>query len=230
MTWGRKTVVHYLDLARQPVADANDGIVGWTAHYDAWGHQIEVTYLGLDGKPTHSIHGETGWRASYDSRGNQRGVQYFDLKGALTLHAWNDTPFTGQGYAQITYTVDAHGNRVEEAYWGVHEERVARPGSWSYARSTYNDLRQLTRQSYFGAQGEPTKPNGHHTTTWGYDKQGNAVDVRYFDMDETTPILSNEKIAHIVWTYDQQRHIVERRFSALVASELRRTMVRIILS
>jgi hypothetical protein len=206
---GRKTAVRYLDLGGKPIANADDGVAGWSAHHDAWGHPVEVTYLGMDGKPTNSIHGDAGWRAEYDGRGNRRRLQYFDLKGNPTLHAWNDARFIGRGYALVVYTFDTHSNRLEDAFFDIHGERVASPEGWSYARYVYSDLHQKTLTSYFGTQSEPVKPNGYHVESVRYDTKGNEVETRYFDTDSVTPVISSKGFSRRVRAYDLGRHVVE---------------------
>lgn len=207
---GRKTAVHYLDLTRKPVANVAHRVAGWNAHYDAWGNQVGLQYFGLDGKPANSIQGEAGWRAEVDRNGNQTKLQYVDIKGIPTLRAWSDDAhFTGQGYAQVTRTFDVHGVLLGEAYFGIDEERVARPDSWSHATHVYDQLGRHIRMSYFGAKAEPVKVDGYHTVTWRHDEHGNAVEIRYFDVDDKTPVLSSEGFARLVIVYDQSHRTLE---------------------
>lgn len=209
---GQKTAIHYLDLSRGDIANLADGVASWSARYDAWGNQIELEYFGLDGKPATSIHGEAGWRAEYDRNGHQTKRQYIDTEGAPTLRAWKDeVHFTGQGYALLERAFDAHGDLLVEAYFGVHDERIARPGSWSYATYVYDDLGRQARASYFGAKDEPVKIDGYHTLVWIHDKHGNAVELRYFDLDEKTPVLSSEGFALIENIFDQNHRVIENR-------------------
>lgn len=207
---GRRTTVHYLDLTMKPVVNAADGVAGWNARYDAWGNRVKLEYFDLDGKPATSVHGEAGWRAEYDRNGHQTKCQYIAAKGVPTLRAWNDDAhFTGQGYALVTRTFDAHGDLLGEAYFGVHDERVARPGSWSYATYAYDDLGRLARGSYFGAKDEPAKLDGYHTLTTKHDEHGNAVEIRYLDSDDKTPVRSNAGFARQMRVYDQNHRTIE---------------------
>ncbi len=207
---GRKTAVHYLDLSMKPVANVGDGVAGWKARFDDWGNRVEVAYFGLDGKPASSVHGEAGWRAEYDRNGNQTKCQYVDVKGAPTLRAWSDgASFTGQGYALVRRTFDAHGELIGEAYFGVDDEHVARPGSWSHATYAYDDLGRLAKLSYFGAKNEPVKLDGYHTVSRKHDEHGNAVETRYLDLDDKTLALSNSGYARRMSVYDQNHRIIE---------------------
>jgi hypothetical protein len=52
--------------------------------YDEYGNQIEMRYLGLDGKPTLHKDGYAGWRSRFDDRGNQVERAFFGLDGKPT--------------------------------------------------------------------------------------------------------------------------------------------------
>lgn len=206
---GRRTVMHYLDLSGSLVLNVEDGVAGWRARYDGLGREIEHSHLGLDDKPTHSIHGEAGWRTEYDRWGNQVRRQYVDTTGGPTLHTWNDHErFTGRGYALITREFDAQGQLLREAYFGVRGERIARPEGWSYTMHTRDDRGRERKRSYFGVHDEPAKDNGLHTVLWGYDDHGNE-EVSYLDDDDATPILSNERFTRMVVSYDQDHNVVD---------------------
>jgi hypothetical protein len=207
---GRQTAVRYLGTTRKPATAIATGVAGRNSSYDDWGRQIERTYVGVNGEPTHTFQGEAGWRAAYDRWGHQTRLQYLDTRSVPTLRAWDDeSSFTGQGYAAVTRAYDARGNLVQENYLGVRDERVARPSSWSYVRYEYDGLDRVVRTSHFDAREKPVLFHGYHAVTLGRDGHGNAVDIRYFDLDGKTPILSFQKFAHMVKAFDRHQHVIE---------------------
>jgi hypothetical protein len=208
---GRRAAVHYLDLSGNAAVKVADGVAGWRAEYDRWGNETKHTYLGLDDRPTHSIHGEAGWRAEYDRWGHQIRRQYIDTRGSPALHAWREhASFAGAGYALLTWALDAQGHRLQEAYFGVREERISGPEGWSYVTYTYDELGHEIERSYFGVHGEPARFSGFHTVRTRYDDRY-GMEWSYFDTDDKTPIRCNGGFARMVRRYDQNRNIVDER-------------------
>src|SRR6185503_6738278 len=39
----------------------------------------------------------------------------------------------------------------------------------------------------------------------------NPLDIRYFDIDDMTPVIANKQSAHIVWGYDAHGNIVDEK-------------------
>ncbi|HEX3478971.1 MAG TPA: hypothetical protein VHT91_28305, partial [Kofleriaceae bacterium] len=206
---GHETSVRYRDTTRTLATASTTGIAGWNSSYDDWGREIERTYVGVQG-PASSFQGEAGWRATYDRWGHRTRLQYLDTGGGPTLHAWNDgASFIGQGYAAITRNYDPRGNLHQENYLGVHDERVAQPDGFSYIRYEYDGLDRVVRTSYFGVREEPVLSRNYHATATRRDDHGNAVEIRYFDRDGKTPILSRQGSAHVVMAFDRHRHVTE---------------------
>jgi energy-coupling factor transporter ATP-binding protein EcfA2 len=132
---GRMVAAHYLDPTKQPVINQADEVAGWRARYDTWGNKLECIYLGTDGEPIKTIHGEASWRAEYDRLGYQTRIQYFDTQGEPALHAWDDQArFTGRGYTVLTRKFDPHGRVLETAHFGLHHERLVPPDDRPAAR------------------------------------------------------------------------------------------------
>lgn len=207
---GRPITARFVDPAGKPTLTVAEGIASWTSRYDRWGNVIEHRYFGTDGSALNSIHGDAGWRADYDARGNRTKLQYIDSLTQPALHVWDDdAKLTNRGYAALETTFDAHGNLLEEAYFGTQGERVARPDGWSFAKHEYDDYGRQKTTSYFGIKGEPVRVRGYHVVARSYDDRGNAVETRYLDIDRS-PVVSNEGFARIVKSYDAYHRVVEQ--------------------
>jgi hypothetical protein len=206
---GRRVAMHYFDPLGDPVLNVSDGVAGWRAHYDSSGREVEHWHLGFQDRRIHSIHGEAGWRVKYDRWGHQIRRTYLDTKGDPVLHAWNDDErFTGAGYALVTWAFDGRGQLAKEAYFGIHEERIVRHDGWSYATYIRDDREREIKRSYFGARDEPAKNHGYHTVISRHDDSGEH-EISYLDIDDKTPILSNQRFTRMVLRYDQSNNVID---------------------
>lgn len=209
---GRPIVTHLLDLWKRPAVRSYVGVSGWRSTFDPWSNEVERMYLDWNDDPAISLRGEAGWRAEYDRTGRQTKLAYLTPDRRAALHTWDSQPaIMDSGFATQTWTYDAHGNRLDEAYFGIDEEPVMSPDGWSRAAYEYDDLGRLVRTSYFDAAGRPARWQGkYHTVTQRYDERGNITERRYFDVDRETTVTGSASRTTIAYDeYDRVKELIE---------------------
>lgn len=179
---------------------SSEGVAGIKCRYDSVGNEIEQVYYGIDSKPC-LLNGIAGCRREYDERNMVTKVTY--LNAQLEPAAGYDNI----GIVRIEY--DKRGNRTKVAYFDatdshlvVSDELIA---GWV---SVYDDNGYEIECSYFNDKNKPcTYSNGCAKRTYTYDKAGNEIAYRYFDMEGKLVLVDG--IAGRNYKYDERGNVIE---------------------
>jgi hypothetical protein len=176
-----------------------DGYAKATADYDERGNQVAWACFGLHDKPaidkadgTHSV------KKSYDSRGNCVAWEYCGVDGKRCL--------TKDGYAKETAIYDERGNRIEEAYFGLHDEPVIdQSSSFQTAKMSYDDRGNPISWEYYGVDGQRSATkDGYAKMTADYDERGNRIKEAYFGLHDEPVIDQSSSFQTAKMSYDDR--------------------------
>ena len=177
--------------------------------YDPVGRLIREEYYKLDGERVNNSNGYFAVTYTFDKLGNKTGELYFGTDGKEKINIWgyaekkcfsNDfgqvfrEEFYGpegepiitsvNAYA-IDYERDLHGNIIEYRYYDKDNNLVKTTSGYAVLRRSYNNLRQIICDKYYGIDDKPVLVNGYHMITFERDGSGNPVCERYYDINET---------------------------------------------
>jgi hypothetical protein len=216
-SWGRRTVLEYLDKDDKPAAD-NEGIHEEIVGYEGAGKI--VTQLGKHGEPmwirdlniaTHRVvtgeesfqdeHGglvlgPTGYAKMISSTFADGHVddQIYDSSGHLFLD-----PVLG--YARHVQEPIGGGNWVAK-YFDASGNLIA-PFGFAEERFEENALGQIVEDAYFDEHGRPTYGfGGHHRKLTVYTDSGEQLSSSFYDVDGSVLKVNTEADRVALWYVD----------------------------
>ncbi len=157
---GNELTLRYYNTANR-LATCSDGYAGINWKYDEKGNIIEEVRIDASGRyVTHSLI----TRYKYDKYDNVIETAYFNYENSPAINA--------SGYHKMTDAYDSRNQKLEERYYGVHNELVEYNHTQvAIFKYQYNTRGFLVETSYWGINGQPAIGNE------GYAKMRNAFDV-----------------------------------------------------
>lgn len=168
------------------VADAF-GVYGYKYTLDEHGRIARIDYLDnrADGSGGFSDYdgfiadknGIASRRYEYDSYGNLCKEAFYDLNGNLV--------YNEKLYCMVVSVSDKNGNVEKIAYLGQDEKPCCCADGYASARMSYDSDGNLILAEFFGLCDEPvvSREYGAHKVAFAYDKAGNNVECRLYDVD-----------------------------------------------
>lgn len=170
----------YFGLRGEPTTRAG-GYHAELKQLDALGRDVQVSYVGIDGKTLVPLTKDkyARMRSRYDALG--RVVE-------VSLFGPDDRPILGSaGWSRLTTEYDERGNVVQATAYGPDGKpaRLDR-GHWR-VRSEYGPHGKVIRRAYYGVDGKPVLvardeqgEGGFASEKLRYDGYGNLVECAYF--------------------------------------------------
>lgn len=169
------------------VADAF-GVYGYKYTLDEQGRIVRIDYLNdyyvdILGNFRESAgfvsdkNGIASRKYEYDSYGNLCKEAFYDLNGSLV--------YNGKLYCMVISTSDENGNVVKTEYYGQDERPCCCADGYASARMYYDQKGHLIQVEYYGLEGDPvvSREYGAHKVLFAYDKAGNNLECRLYDME-----------------------------------------------
>lgn len=236
--WGNVVNAYHKDHSGNLILPKKSGIAGIRSVYDEKGFAIEQTVLDVDGGIGFQTDGgfarvvkkydENGYlceQVNYDADGNvcigtfgcAKAVYKNDDKGN-TVEAWfyglkDELVECTEGNAGFKAEYDANGNLIQQVYYGVDGNPCLMENGTAGIRLEYNDMGLHTKYTNLDTALMPSfDNNGVAITRLEYDNRGNLVRRAFYGADDTSLVLSAEKIAGWKSVYDDNGNETERSF------------------
>lgn len=117
-------------------------------------HQIS---FGIDGKPVVANNIAAEGRTVYDKRGNMTKIMCYDGYGKSINGR--------QGWSECRFTYNEAGDITSKAYFDINGKAVADKSEKIHKYTyTYNGMRMLSSESYYGADGKPANTASGYST------------------------------------------------------------------
>lgn len=197
---GNAVETWYYDLQGELIANS-DGMAGYKTKYDSVGNVIEQVSYGIDGNPCLQADGTVGYRVEYDDRNLLTKITYLSVD--LTPSAGYDHI----GIAKLEY--DKRGNLIKHSFYDatdnhlvLSDENIA---GWI---SVYDDNGNEIERMFFDDKNQPCVcSNGYAKYTYAYDKMGNLIAYRYYNMNGSLVLVDG--VAGCNYKYDERGNILE---------------------
>ena len=202
---------------------------------DDHGHEVEVIYFGLDGKPVIASHGYAKRISRRNDSGNILEQSFFDAGGVPVLSdggyarqtqeldafgrpvGWayfgpRNEPVIGrtEAYHRAKVVLDERGNRLELSLFGVDDKPVASMGGWARFTDRYDARNAIIEEAYFGVNGEPVLiDDGYARITFTKDAHGRNTSIAYFGTDGR-PVNAKNGYARTEYTYSPYGDLIEQ--------------------
>ena len=205
--------------------------------YDNHGLQVKAELLDTEGKPCFSEDGYSKLVFSYDENGYVRRADYYDTEGKLCLSNDGNASFvrtndehgnileywdldmkgelavTSGGIAGGKMKYDEVGNLTEYVAYGIDRKPCLMSDGTAGRRMIYNERGLLSKVVYLDADLKPAAGHDHiGILKIEYDRRGNITRKSFYSANDSTLVLSNEKIAGWTSTYDDNGNETERTF------------------
>ncbi len=134
-------------------------------------HQIS---FGVDGNPVVADNIAAEGRIEYDKRGNMTKLVCYDGYGKK---------INGQhGWCEQRFTYNEAGDKTSESFFDINGKAVADNHYKCHKVAyTYNDMRMLASESYYGPDGKPVEiANGYSSVKYKYNKQNQRTETAYY--------------------------------------------------
>jgi hypothetical protein len=201
-TRGNLVAESYFGEDSKPTLANGCGCASYQQTFDRNGNQIEVKFVGIDGRPLAGID-RTVYR--YDENGNPTELSNFGVDGKLILNK--------DGYARATAEYDSRGNATQMAFFGADGMPTALPIGYASVRAAFDARGKEIMRAYFGVDGKPVAlPQGgfaRYTST--YDARGNLIEQAVFDKDNK-PTLNASGFAMKRQIFDDRRNPIETAY------------------
>lgn len=212
--------VAYLDTQGNPVAKQNGGYASYENKYDR-GNWIETRYFDEDG--ILAVRSDTGYaiiKNEYitddeyefmgDSNTNVKMVSQIFLDG-------DGRPIISTKYhcAQIQFTYDMQGNRIDTQYLDTNSMLIIRSDlGYAQMHSSYDDSGRCISVQYYDVYGEPAISKEHCCAgfQYRYDNWGNLEDICYIDQNHELMTRPDLGYAQIHSEYDASGNKIRETF------------------
>lgn len=219
---------NYFDDKGKPVLSPSMSYAKIVYEYDENGNKKSERYYNAEGEPT-SVNGVVGYNYISDRSGNpletfpvgQDGKQASDK--LVLKYKYDDMgnviecAFYDEGKPDVNYN-NIHAFRykyndkrqcTETARYDTEDQLVAgMDDNWAIKRDEYDGLGNITRSSYFGADGRPCmSTEGWSSSTKEYDAIGNLIRQCFFGTDGK-PLATTEFPPVGIARYDKWGNVV----------------------
>ncbi len=199
-------VESYEDTGGQATTRADTGVARVVKTRDRFGRETRRAYFDISGKPAPTLDwGVAGVDTAYDVTGNPVSERYFDVSG-------NPVTRTDNSVAGIDWAYGPFGRTIER-YVGVDGKPTLDRRRVSEVRREYDDLGNLTRESFLDRADNPTENvrNGAAAIVYGRDRFGRIASERHLDAGGSL-IAHESHAAETRWFYDPRGNTTEKRF------------------
>ena len=236
--WGNVVNAYHKDHTGNFILPKKSGIAGMRTLYNEKGFAVEQTILDIDGGIGFQVDGgfakvvkkydENGYlceQTHFDANGNVcigtfgcAKVVYKNDANGNTIEAWyyglkDELVECAEGNAGYKAEYDDKGNLIQQVYYGVDGEPCLMENGSAGFRLKYNDLGLYTEHTNLDIELNPTFDNyGIAITKYDYDTRGNQIKRAFYGVDNTSLVLSTEKIAGWKSIYDDNGNEIERYF------------------
>jgi serine/threonine-protein kinase len=179
----------------------SEGYAVTKREYDNRGNAVKVSFFDASEKPLKVADGRIAAR-----------INEFDAMGNFTRTVWLDETMnpTNPAYQipERLYKYDKWGNRIYYALADGSGKLIVSANGWAVERSEYDIRGRRISRAVYDEADKPSldRQNNAHKTEWIYDKQGNAVEARYYDASVS---LRKNGYAIEKYKYDEQGRLIE---------------------
>lgn len=154
-------------------------------------HQIS---FGIDGKPVVANNIAAEGRTVYDKRGNMTKIMCYDGYGKSINGR--------QGWSECRFTYNEAGDITSKAYFDINGKAVADKSEKIHKYTyTYNGMRMLSSESYYGADGKPANTaSGYSTVKYKYNKQNQLTETACYGAGGR-PVDNSQGWHRLVYSY-----------------------------
>ena len=181
----------------------SDGYFAVTYLYDQWGNKTEEQFYGTDGNLKINIWGYAVKKCYSNDFGQMFREEFYGLEYEPVVN--NNTAFAQE------YEQDLSGNIIVYRYYDKENHLVKTPGGYAILRRTYNALKQILSDRFYGVEDEPILVGGRHVTVYERDEAGNPICERFLDLNEN-PVLISSGYAQVRRKYDERNQVIREEF------------------
>lgn len=232
---GNVSVMRYLDTESKPVV-SSAGYAEIHRRYNEDKKVIYEEYIGTDGKPLLQTSGYSAMEQEYDVEGNVVRRRFLhENKPVLRTDGYAEVRFEYNGLHQVIREsfMDAEGKLVrlssgyavdEREYdtagnvlvYRYYDEQLqpANVSGYSELHRAYDDRRQVTREEYFGSDGQPVLiSNGYAAWERTYTGEGigRVQSQRFFGVSGE-PVLNTDGYFEVQRSFDGNGNTTEERY------------------
>ena len=203
---GNQIVTTYHDATGELV-ETSDGYMSWSRRYDDMGNVTESRFLDLQGEAVVNFLGYAYKKTEWNSHGNVTRETFFDNNDepyVLDGYATVTSEYDAYGRLTANYYFDENGQPAINTDTGHHgfimeyddlgrvtaELTIGVDGNYmdveegsAIVRREYDNAGNITRESYFNADGTAAYRDGYAAWTAEYDDFAEIVEIYYFDGD-----------------------------------------------
>ena len=202
---GKKIKESYYDEDNELIKLPSKGYAAISYEYDEMGLVSAERYYGDDGRRIALGNDISGFTCVNLNKSVKLEQQFIGVK---------DQPVINKdvGYAHVKREADAEGNITRISFFDQQDHPITVKEGFASVEREFNDVQQMTKESYFGRTGQAIlKPGaGYASVEYTYDRQGLVSSERYFGTNGRPITLASGVAGCDIVNLDEKNRLKEQ--------------------